>query len=136
MKREGRRTGRQSGFTLLEVILAIIMASILGAVFVQYMGSSLAQSGRPLMRLGDRLTLEQIVENMTADYKGLMATSPTPPLATFKSRVESGTYGTYTLDHCGYVGFTSSGAETSGGDTVLKVTVSRGDQKITALFTR
>jgi prepilin-type N-terminal cleavage/methylation domain-containing protein len=131
-----RPRNRSSGFTLLEVIVCIIVASILGAVFVQYMGTSVAESGRPVLRLGNQLNLEQIMEDMTTDYKYLMAASPAPPLPAFKSRVESRRYGSYTLDYCGYIQFTTSGAEVPGGDQVLKVTISQGGQKMTSLFTR
>ena len=133
----------QLGFSLIEIIIALIIASFFGTVFIQYMGSSLAKSSEPIVEVQQALALNQVMENMTSDYKRLLVENSSP-LAVFKSRVENGNdpandpyYGAYTAS-TGYIVF-SSGAEaadTAGTNRVLKVTISAAGQSLTALFTR
>jgi len=132
----------ERGFTLVEIIVAIVVASIIGAMFVQYMGTSLFESVRPVIGVQERLTIDQVMENMTVDYKKLLSESETP-LQTFKGNVENGNvsgndpyYGPYTLDYNDYVTFDGNGNESTGGDRILKVTVSSHEQRLTTLFTK
>jgi len=132
----------ERGFTLIEVIIAIVVASIIGAIFVQFMGTSLFESMRPLIGVQERLTIDQVIENMTVDYRKLLSESETP-LQTFKGHVESGNnsgsdpyFGPYTLEYNDYITFDGNGNESTGGDRILKVTVSSHEQRLTTLFTK
>jgi len=75
-----------------------------------------------------------VMENMVADQKKLLVQDITP-LATFRSRVGSGYYGTYAVEQNDYITFVN-GLETPGGSTLLKISISVGDQKFTALFAK
>ena len=134
----------QKGFTLIEVIVTIVVASILGVMFLQYMGTSMTGSVEPVIRVQSAFTIKQVMEKMTADYKKLMAL--TTPLATFKTHVQGGNneandpyFGPYTVVYNNYITFTENGVQVSeSGDRILKVTIAdvNGEQRLTTLFTK
>jgi len=147
------RKGRaQSGFTLLEVIVTIMIAAIMGVFFAQFVGTSVIHSTDPVHRLQNLSGATHIMEYMSADYKRLAATQSNF-LAIFKDYVTNGNtamkppgfegypyYGAYDIVTSRYVRFNSSRVEEDDPDQltgrVLKVTIRRGDQTVTALFTR
>jgi len=134
------------GFTLIEIIVSLIVASILGAMLVSFMGSSMMQSGNPVLLAQNGAYLNQIMENMGADYKYLMATS-TSPLTTFIANV--GAEGTsqsryadvshpYTVIDNHRISFPSGSPVTEQTDSagkILKVTLQYRTLSVTALFT-
>jgi len=147
------RTGRgQSGFTLLEVIVTIVIAAIMGVFFAQFVGTSVIHSADPVLRVQNLSGATHIMEYMTADYKRLAATQSNF-LAIFKDCVAYGNtttkpegyegfpdYGSYEILCNKYVRFNVSRVEEDDPDQlsgrVLKVTIRRGDQAVTAMFTR
>jgi prepilin-type N-terminal cleavage/methylation domain-containing protein len=162
--RKPRACRRQGGFTLLEVIVTIVIAAIMGVFFAQFVSTSVIHSTDPVKQLqylyGGRDAVvnvnvrgvTSIMEYMTADYKRLAATQSNF-LSIFKDYVGYGNtttkpsgyegypnYGTYEVLCNKYVRFNASGVEENDPDQlsgrVLKVTIRRGDQAVTALFTR
>ena len=141
----------QKGFTLVEIIITIVVAAILGAMFLQVMETNLTGSVGPLIRVQDTFTLNEVMEKITADYKKLTIEDQTP-LATLKSRignkdeeVTNGKYGSYTVKYNDYILFNDDDGDGiydevhddgSGGNKILKVAVSIGDERLTSLFTK
>ena len=127
----------ESGFTLIEIIVTLTVAAILSVMLVQFMGTSISRSAEPILSMQEGMTLQGIFENMSADYKQLLLTDNTP-LDTFKTRVESGFYGTYTLIDSKYILFDISRTEAACNSncTILKVTIAAGDHSLTSLFAR
>ncbi len=141
----------QKGFTLVEIIITIVVAAILGAMFLQIMETNLTGSVEPLIRVQDTFTLNEVMEKITADYKKLTIEDQTP-LATLKSRignkdeeVTNGKYGSYTVKYNDYILFNDDDGDGiydevhddgSGGNKILKVAVSIGDERLTSLFTK
>jgi prepilin-type N-terminal cleavage/methylation domain-containing protein len=134
------------GFTLLEVIVSLTVACILGAMFVSFMGSAVVQSANPVVLAQNGAYLNQIMENMTADYKYLMKTSATP-LTTFIANVgaEGSSDNTryadashqYTVVDNHRISFPSGSPATEAPDAagkILKVTIKYRDLTVTALF--
>ena len=134
------------GFTLLEVIVSLIVAAILGAMLVSFMGSSVMRSGNPVLLAQNGAYLNQIMENMGADYKYLMATSATP-LTTFtanvgaegssQTRYADGSH-PYTVIANHRITFPSGSPVTEQTDNAgktLKVTIEYRTLTVTALFT-
>ena len=132
---------KPDGFTLLEVIITLVVASILGAILYQFMGTSLTQSSVSVVGAKDQFELNGVMEKMTADYKNFVVTG-TITLADFKTDIENntphpgGSYGVYTVEYSGYITFNTDGTETTGGTSILKVTIKKGEQTLTTLFTR
>jgi len=145
-KRFCNRIKGGGGFTLIEVIISLIVASILGVMLVTFMGSPVVQSANPVLLAQNGAYLNQIMENMGADYKFLMATSPTP-MTTFIANVGAeGTSQTryaavnnpYTVIHNRRISFPSGSPATEQPDNagkILKVTLQYRTLSVTALFT-
>ena len=60
--------GRQSGFTLLEIVVTLIVAAILGAVLVEFMGTAMTRSAEPLIAVKKTADLVGVMEHISADY--------------------------------------------------------------------
>ncbi len=124
------------GFTLIEVIVTLVISSILGAMLVQFMGTNLTGSIKPVLRTQDTLALQQVMENIVIDYNKLMVTD-SAPLATLRTHIETNSegYGSYSIVTNTYVTYDNdTGTEMAGGTGILKVTISHGDFRLTALF--
>lgn len=150
-KEKSRESRGYGGFTLMEVIVTIMIAAIMGAFFVQFVGTSLIHSTDPVVRVQNLSGITHIMEYMTTDYKKLASTRSNF-LAVFKDYVGYGNittkppgyesypyYGSYQVVYNDYIKFVS-GAEQPEADPsnqrILKVTIRREDQTVTALFTR
>jgi prepilin-type N-terminal cleavage/methylation domain-containing protein len=136
----------RSGFTLLEVIVSLIVASILAAMLASFMGTTVMQSANPVVLSQNGAYLNQIMENMGAEYKYLMKTSATP-LTTFITNV--GVEGTstntryadashpYTVVDNHRISFPTGSPATETPDAagkILKVTIQYQNLTVTALF--
>jgi len=150
--RKPRTCREQGGFTLLEVIVTIAIAAIMGVFFAQFVYTGVTHSADPVYRLQNLSSTTHIMEYMTVDYKRLAATQSNF-LSIFKDYVGYGSttpkptgyegypyYGSYEILCNKFVRFNASGAEEDDPDQlsgrVLKVTIRRGDQTVTSLFTR
>ena len=56
------------GFTLIEIIATIMMAGILGAIFIQFMGTALMRSGDAVNIVRDEASIEGLMEEIISDY--------------------------------------------------------------------
>ncbi len=132
------------GFTLLEIIISLVVAAILGTVLIQFMSTSLIRSAEPVILVQKTFALNQLVEEMTADYKTLLDSDPNP-LATLKSYIDNGNnvasnpyYGPYTPS-TEYIQFSGGNeiTDVSGDDRILKAVIAStaNNQSLTVLFT-
>ncbi|MCX5833749.1 MAG: type II secretion system protein [Deltaproteobacteria bacterium] len=141
MKTSIPKMKNRRGFTLIEVIVTLIVASIMGAILVQFLGTSFLKSADPIIRTDDVGRLQYVMDNMTSNYKYLAATRPNF-LSEFRTRVQTPNYygSGYTVPAAQYVYFDGSNNEVvdggAGAFRVLKVTIARNNQTLTALFTR
>jgi len=143
MRSESKSLARHNGFTLLEVIVTLIVASILGVIFLEFMGTTVQKSYEPINMTRGSLDVSEIIEKMNADYRKHLLLS-TDPLAAFKADVENGNtpspppyYGDYSVQTT-WIKF-SAGTEVvdaSGENRMLKVKVTFGNRSVTALFTK
>ena len=136
------------GLTILEIIVTIVVAAILGTVLVRVMGTGLTRSSVPITLLQNTYSINQIIEEMTADYEELYYYDEENlkkyDISTLKTYIENGNvssntpyYGPYSLDEIGYIEFNASNIQiASADDIILKVTVSSNNQSLTVLFTR
>ena len=53
---------RPSGFTLLEVIVTLIVASILGVIFLEFMGTTVQKSYEPIKMIQGSLDVSEVIE--------------------------------------------------------------------------
>jgi len=129
--KKGGRGGFAHGFTLIEVIVTIMMAAIMGAFFIQYMGTAMSQSTRAIENVRDEVGAERLMEQIVADYVAeINKTNPAAALATMKAK----SYGTDVSMQ--YVTYDSSGIEqTATLSRTLKVSVNAPGRSLTTLLT-
>jgi len=113
---------RQQGFTLIELIVTLVVFAILATMLVTVMGTSVVNSGQPVFRLQQTMTLQQTMENIRANF------SAVSDLALLKSAIGTGqqdnAYGTYEVIDNRYVKFTGHNeAEGGAADGILKVSI-------------
>ena len=132
---------KQGGFTLIEIILTLVIAAVVGAGLVQYMGSSFTKSSVPIQRLRQTLELQQVMENITADYIENYTSDlsiSTGLSGTIGSGVQTNSYGQYTVIYNGFIEFTSQTEDDLDPDdpeNLLKVTITNDSGDIlTTLF--
>ena len=137
---------KNQGFTLLEVVITLIVGSILGAILVQFMGTSMKNSFEPVIMVQERNGVNEIMEKLNSVYKMRLMTS-NDPLTNFQADVLSGmnpplapVIGHYTVNETKYITFTGGvedvASDTAADPNVLKVTITHGGQSLTALFTK
>ena len=134
----------RKGFTLIEIIVTIVLAAIMGTIFIQFMSKSLTKSAEPLTLVQEGYSLNQIIEEITADYKDLLKADSDTALTTLNTYIANGNisgndpyYGEYTRV-TKYIKF-SGGNEAddmSGDNRILKAVITLDNQSITALFTK
>jgi prepilin-type N-terminal cleavage/methylation domain-containing protein len=85
------RNKSQNGFTLIEIIITLTVTAILSAIILQAMGTNVQRSVYPLVAVRNALSLQQVMENITADYKRFFLTE-LDPMKEIESRIDSGSY--------------------------------------------
>lgn len=133
------------GFTLLEIIISMVVAGILAAMLVAFMGSDVVKSANPVTLAQNGAYVNEIMENMSADYRYQMASSPSNGLTNFKAHVDTTNYYSdgahpYTVADS-WISFSTgtpvteaSGTYSSSAISILKVTVTYNNVSVTALF--
>lgn len=128
---KGGQGGFAHGFTLVEVIVTILMAAIMGAFFIQFMGTAMSRSTRAVENVHDEAAAEALMEQIVADYVAeINKDDPSLALGTIKSK----SYGAGVAME--YITFNSSGVEqTAGLSKTLKVTVQAPANNLVTLLT-
>ncbi len=140
------------GFTLVEVIITIIVSSILAVLMMQVMRGHISRSYWALEKIDDGLVLQEVMEIINANYRRLLTEDP-QPLVTLQNEIDNNgnpsTYwaaaygGAITVDSntCLELGQDPVGEFNHRDcqhprDTLLKVTLSYNDHRLTTLFGR
>jgi prepilin-type N-terminal cleavage/methylation domain-containing protein len=111
------------GFTLVEVIVTLVAAGILGAIFIQFMGTALDASWNSVEIVRDEAGGEGVMEEIIADYVEAINSDPPDPLTgalkTIRDNVDAKKYGDNVTWN--YIEFDPSGDEVDSGTDNLKV---------------
>jgi len=143
MKKKSSLLTKNHGFTLLEVVITLIVGSILGAILVQFMGTSMKNSFQPVAMVQSGCGVYEIMEKLNSVYKMRLMTSPDDPLFDFRNDVINGrlplddpVIGHYsaTTDYIEFIGGVEAPDTTE--PRILKVKITHGGQSLTALFTK
>ena len=128
------KNAHRRGFTLVEIIITLLATGILGAIFINLMGTALNDSWSTVEMVRDEAAAVQVMERIIADYVHLMNTNPAGALAQIKADGDGGTYGSAVSMQ--WVDFNSSGAlvgPVSPGNTLLVTVQARGKDIINIL---
>lgn len=140
--------GDRSGFTLIEIVAAILVSAVLAVMIVQIVGGYTWRSYQPLQAINENLALREAMDNISADYRNLLITDPTP-LVTLQQRIanpDAVYYKTPVPVAAAYnqcIEFSnnteaSAHLDCNTNDLILKVTlqITGTQHRLTALFTR
>ena len=136
-----------TGFTLVEVIITLLVAVIVGAIMVQYLGSSLIQSSAPLKRLVADAALQGTADHIIGAFR---QTAPSDSAAwnSFQSGIgaagtnQNNAYGEYRVLFNDYIQFDITGNEIpdvygTAPENILKIVIAgTGDDALTFLLIR
>ena len=82
---------KTEGFTLIEIIVTITISAVLGAFFVQYMGSAFMGSGKSVSTLKETYAINQVIAKVTAGYRNELDNG-TLNLSDFKDDISNSNY--------------------------------------------
>ncbi len=134
----------QRGFSLVEIIVTLTVAAVLSTIIVMYMDTSLTRSVEPITLVQKSFSLNQIIEQMTADYKELLDADSSTALTILRTNIQNYNddsslpyYGEYSQS-TKWLQFDSARNELSGdnGDRILKAAITSNGQTVTVLFTK
>ncbi|MFH1154009.1 MAG: prepilin-type N-terminal cleavage/methylation domain-containing protein [Pseudomonadota bacterium] len=127
------------GFTLIELILVLIISAIAGSMLVPMLGRSLYNSSISVINTQNHARLIQDMELVSAKYQSLKIHWHLNPINNFKDRIEDTLFTASETQHaCSYISFDSEHKEIQrdGGSDILKVTLTRNNETLTAFFTQ
>ena len=120
------------GFTLVEIIVTSVAAGILGAIFVNLMGTALSASWNAVEIVRDESNGEGLMERIIADYVADMNNDPDNALINIVTGYNGQTLDGITIT-TQYIYFDSSGDEKTGGSDNLKVVLQAPSQLAPAI---
>jgi prepilin-type N-terminal cleavage/methylation domain-containing protein len=134
MKLRTARITRQKGFTLIEIIITLVASGILGAIFINLMGTALNDSWSAVERVRDEAAAVGVMEEIIADYVTAVNTNPAGALAQIVTKNGLGFYGSGVTMQ--YMEFNSGGdlvGPVAPGDTLLVTVQTSGKDLINIL---
>jgi prepilin-type N-terminal cleavage/methylation domain-containing protein len=127
----------EGGFTLVEVIVTIVAAAILGAIFINFMGTAMSKSTQAIDVVQGEAEAEGVLEHIVADYVFKMNQNFATALGLVKKDIiVDKVYGPNVT--AVYITFDAFGSEvlvSSGTSRTLKVTVAAVGNDLTTLLT-
>jgi type II secretory pathway pseudopilin PulG len=140
--KKGGQGGFAPGFTLVEVIVTILMAAIMGAFFIQFMGTAMSRSTRSIEYVRDEAGAEALMEKIVADYVAKINSNESTALTDMNKAINT--------DHiydnapkkesvtAKYIDFDASGNEIDDSSKLrtLKVLVVAGEHRLTTLLAK
>ena len=140
--KKGDKGGFSNGFTLVEVIVTILAAAILGAIFINFMGTAMSLSTRSLENVHGEADAEAAVEKIVADYVEKINLNESSALGDMNTAINT----TKTYDSsekkmtvtASYIDFDGSGNEAADSSKLrtLKVLVNANEHRCTILLTK
>lgn len=133
MSQKIKHNRNSNGFTLIEVIIAIIIAALLGAMIIQYTGTNLTATVKSLVATHNNTDAVSVMEQITRDYRNWLEDSPDETILDFETNIiNSDDYSGIQTD----IIAPGELRDDDPDDSILRVTVTRGDRELVSLFTK
>jgi len=120
----------QNGFTLIEIIVSLIVVGIMGAMLVTFTGTALQRSSKGAFDMMEFYQRNQIIDNVTADYRAEVLHRRDSALSILKTRVDNGSYNTsfasVTAQYISYTNTNPPVEQSISSSGYLKITISPG----------
>jgi type II secretory pathway pseudopilin PulG len=140
--KKGDQGGFAPGFTLVEVIVTILMAAIMGAFFIQFMGTAMSRSTRSIEYVRDEAGAEALMEKIVADYVAKINSNVSTALTDMNKAINTDHIYDNALKKenvtAKYIDFDPSGNEIDDSSKLrtLKVLVVAGEHRLTTLLAK
>jgi prepilin-type N-terminal cleavage/methylation domain-containing protein len=108
------------GFTLVEIIVTIVAMGILGAIFINFMGTALNSSWNAVEITRDEAGSEALMEQIISEYVADINSNPAIALGNIVTNYGGQTINGITVT-TQYIEFDGSGNEQAAGADYLKV---------------
>jgi prepilin-type N-terminal cleavage/methylation domain-containing protein len=138
-------SARPNGFTLVEIIITLIAAGILGAIFINIMGTALSGSWSSVETVNNEARVVRKMEQIIAVYVETVNSNTFTPsdLETLHNNINGGSYNEppaapYTITVTAQYIELSSGTEqpvAAGASDTVKVTVQAGESQLATILT-
>ena len=121
------------GFTLIEIIVTLMLVGISAAIIYPALGTNLIKSPEPIARLDKQYQLIEEMDKLTGTYRGEIENG-TLDIDDFKDTIDT----TLFVDIVANTQFINisdtSSTYTMASDSILMVTLTHGNQKLSSLF--
>lgn len=122
------------GFTLVEIIVSILAAGILGAIFINFLGTALTSSWNAVEITRDEAGAEALMEQIIGEYVEDINSNPSTALSNILTTYNGQTINDINITTT-YIYFDDSGVEQTGGNN-LKVVLQASGQGAPAISGR
>ena len=123
---------------MIEVIVTILAVAIVGVIFINFMGTAMSKSFRPIEMVQGEALAEATLERIIADYVFKINQDEATALGLVKTDIDNkAIYGPSVM--ATYVAFDANGNETSdtaGLNRTLKVTFAAAGNDLVTLLTK
>ena len=114
MKYSKKINNRSKGFTLVEVIVTILATGILGAIFINFVGTALTSSWNAVEITRDETGAEALMEQIIGEYIEDINSSPSTALSNIFNAYNGQTFNGVAIT-TQYITFDGSGNEVASG---------------------
>ena len=91
MTQTAEGNSKTRGFTLIEVIVTILAAAIVGVIFINFMGTAMSKSVRPVEIVQGEALAEATLERIIADYVNKINQNEATALGLIKTDIDGKT---------------------------------------------
>jgi len=125
----------RTGFTLIEVIVTLTLVAVVAAMLLPYLSKTFAHSGDTVVNLNELYSLQEVMENIVADYAEHSNDAGRIWIRVGSPGVHDNQYGQYELVTRQYIRFSGGGEVAGTASNALKITIRNTQgENLTRLF--
>ena len=133
MKKANTKKNLRPGFTLIEIIVTLIITSLMASLLLSYMSSAVSDAPQPVFRLDEHYQVTAVMEEISKEYHRLMRADSATAVSALNTSVTNGDFNVANGPTAAS-SWSSLDTVNFAGNSLLQVTVTMGDQSVSALF--